>query len=270
MGISAAVAGVGLVSGYMSSQAAGDAADTQADAAREAARLQMETADKNRALSEKMYQEGVQRQSPWLQAGSEALGRLREGLGAGGQFTRGFQFDQNQDPSYQWRFNQGQRALEAGAAARGGLFTGGQAQALQNYGQNAASQEYQNAFNRFQTERGAQYNMLTGMSTVGQNAAAGAAAAGNQLAANNATLMSNAANLASGYNTQGANAQAAGQIQQGNQFSNLLGNAAGMYQTWANAPSQNPWLGATNQQAIGGYERGVLNDSIRPGGYFGE
>jgi hypothetical protein len=54
----------------------------------------------------------------------------------------------NQDPGYAFRVQQGQRALESGAAARGGLLSGGTQQALVNYGQGAASQEYQNAYNR--------------------------------------------------------------------------------------------------------------------------
>lgn len=53
-----------------------------------------------------------------------------------------------QDPSYQFRLNEGTRALQHGAAARGTLLTGGTQKALQNYGQEAASQEYGNAFTR--------------------------------------------------------------------------------------------------------------------------
>jgi hypothetical protein len=59
-----------------------------------------------------------------------------------------FQFNQDEDPSYQFRLKEGQRALENSAAARGTLLTGGTAKAIQNYGQQAASQEYGNSFNR--------------------------------------------------------------------------------------------------------------------------
>ncbi len=52
------------------------------------------------------------------------------------------------DPSYQWRLSQGLTALDRGAAARGTLLTGGTLKASQDYGQNAASQEYGNAYNR--------------------------------------------------------------------------------------------------------------------------
>lgn len=52
------------------------------------------------------------------------------------------------DPSYQWRFREGQRALERGAAARGTLLTGRLQARLADEGQQMASQEYGNAFNR--------------------------------------------------------------------------------------------------------------------------
>lgn len=46
------------------------------------------------------------------------------------------------DPSYNWRFDQGQRALQTSQAAKGLTRTGGSMVDLVNYGQNAASQEY--------------------------------------------------------------------------------------------------------------------------------
>jgi hypothetical protein len=47
-----------------------------------------------------------------------------------------------QDPSYQWRLAEGQKALERSAASRGTLRTGGTLKALTRYAQDAASQEY--------------------------------------------------------------------------------------------------------------------------------
>lgn len=52
------------------------------------------------------------------------------------------------DPSYQWRFEQGQQATERSLAARGLLNSGNAAIELQQYGQGAASQEYQAQFSR--------------------------------------------------------------------------------------------------------------------------
>lgn len=52
------------------------------------------------------------------------------------------------DPSYQFRTGEGRRALEQSAAGRGVLRTGGTLKDLINFGQNAASQEYSNIFDR--------------------------------------------------------------------------------------------------------------------------
>ena len=52
------------------------------------------------------------------------------------------------DPSYQFRLGEGRKALENSAAARGVLNSGGTLADILNYGQQAASQEYQNIFNR--------------------------------------------------------------------------------------------------------------------------
>jgi hypothetical protein len=67
-----------------------------------------------------------------------------------------------QDPGYQFRLDEGQKALEGSAAAGGNLLSGSTLKALTNYGQNAASQEYQNAFNRFSGNRQFNYNVDTG------------------------------------------------------------------------------------------------------------
>jgi len=61
--------------------------------------------------------------------------------------TGGFQY-QPTDPSYQWRFNEGQRAVDRSAAAGGSLYSGGTLKALARYGQGLASTEFQNDFDR--------------------------------------------------------------------------------------------------------------------------
>jgi hypothetical protein len=53
-----------------------------------------------------------------------------------------------QDPSYQFRFDQGMNAVNAGSAASGMLNSGNRMLALENYGQGQASTEYANQFSR--------------------------------------------------------------------------------------------------------------------------
>lgn len=56
--------------------------------------------------------------------------------------------DLMQDPSFQFRLDQGRKALEQSAAGKGVLRTGGTLKDLINYGQNFASNEYGNVYNR--------------------------------------------------------------------------------------------------------------------------
>jgi hypothetical protein len=58
----------------------------------------------------------------------------------------GYQFQT--DPGYQFRFEEGQRALDRGAAARGGLLSGGYGRKAIRYGQGFASNEFGNVYNR--------------------------------------------------------------------------------------------------------------------------
>lgn len=57
------------------------------------------------------------------------------------------------DPGYEFRRSEGIRALDSSAARRGALLSGNQLKELEQYGQGLAAQEYQNWFNRFNTEQ---------------------------------------------------------------------------------------------------------------------
>lgn len=78
MGIGAMVGG-SLISGLMSSNAASNAADAQADAASEAAEVQREAL----ALQEQIYNQNVELQQPWYDAGTNALAAYQYELGLG-------------------------------------------------------------------------------------------------------------------------------------------------------------------------------------------
>jgi len=98
------------------------------------------------------------------------------------------------------------KGLERSAAARGGLLSGGTLKGIQRFGQDMASQEYQNAFNRYQTERQARLNPLQSLAGVGQTTSQQLGAAGTQMAGNVGNLITGgAAARASGY-VGGANA----------------------------------------------------------------
>lgn len=162
--ISAAIAVTGsLIGGSQQSRAAERAADTTAAATRDAT-----------ALQRQMYQEGVQRQQPFYQAGVNALPQYVQGIQPGGELVRGFtanDFQKYQDPGYGFRLKEGMKALQGSAAARGGLLSGNTLRGLTDYGQQAASQEFGNAYNRFIGEQATRRNALAGLAGQGQTTA---------------------------------------------------------------------------------------------------
>lgn len=89
-----------------------------------------------------------------------------------GSLAKPFGAEQFQaDPGYAFRQAEGMKALERSAAARGGLLSGGTLKGIQRFGQDLASQEYGNAFNRYQVERAARLNPLQSLMGSGQSSA---------------------------------------------------------------------------------------------------
>ena len=212
-GITAAVIGGAAVLGgaYMSSKASSSAAQTQADAANNAAAQNTAALERQAELS-----------APYRAAGETAVNQLSAMTQPGGEFTRDFtaaDFAAGMDPGYAFRLKEGMKAMNATAAARGGLISGNALRAGQAFGQELGSQEYTNAFNRYQINRANRLNPLQFLSGQGQAAAAGQASNIGANAANNANLMTGA-----------ANAQAAGQIGSANAYTNAIGQGIGAYQ----------------------------------------
>lgn len=209
--------------------AARDAARTQAAAADRAAELQRQTAREQLALQQRMYEEGVARQQPWLAAGQTALNKL---IPEATSYTPFGMQQFQQDPGYGFRMSEGMKALERSAAARGGLLSGATMKGVQRFGQDLASQEYQNAFNRYGVERERRLAPLQSLAGVGQTTAntlagsgqAYANAAGNALG----TMATNVGNLYTQTGETAANALLAGQQARGSAYGQL-GNVLGRY-----------------------------------------
>mgnify|MGYP000585507205 CR=1 FL=1 len=225
-GVATAIVGTAVVGSIISSNASKSAAQTQADAANNATAAQSAALDKQLAL-----------QQPYVTAGTTAVNQLSAMTQPGGEATKNFEYgpfnyNQNTDPGTQFRLQQGLNAMNATAAARGGLISGNALKAGQDYGQAQGSQEYSNAFNRyltnysnaqntFQLNRNNLLDPLKFLSNVGQ------AGASNQAANVGSFGSSQAAN------TIGAgNAQAAGQIGSANAFTSGASNAIGQYQLY--------------------------------------
>lgn len=174
-----------------------------ASASRSAAGTQAAAADRAAELQNEQYYQTREDQMPWLKAGEQALNKL---VPLATEYTP-FGMSQFQaDPGYGFRMSEGMKALERSAAARGGLLSGATLKGIQRFGQDLGSQEYQNAFNRYQTERAARLQPLQSLAGVGQTTAQQLGQAGQTMASNvGEALTSGAAARASGY-VGGANA----------------------------------------------------------------
>jgi len=153
--------GTALASAGIGAVGASKAAKSQEKAGKKAAKVQKEALAQQIALSK-----------PYVEAGTNAMAQYQK-LAPYQPFGMP-QFEA--DPGYQFRMSEGLKALERSASARGLLQSGGTLKDITRFGQDLASQEYQNAFQRYLTQREASmepYRYLTG---VGQAAAAGQAA----------------------------------------------------------------------------------------------
>lgn len=167
--IAAGIGAVGAIGGgIIASSGAKKAANVQAQAAQDA-----------QAANERMLERQIGLQEPFRQAGMTAQDEIMKLLGIGGDasaegygsLAKPFGMEQfEQDPGYAFRQSEGMRALERSASARGNLLSGGTLKGIQRFGQDLASQEYGNAFNRYQIERSARLNPLQSLMGSGQSA----------------------------------------------------------------------------------------------------
>lgn len=220
-----AIVGSSLISGYFANQSS----EAQSDSATEATEAVVEASDADLDFQREVFEQQREDTAPWREAGAATLQRMQEGMDSGafdpGEFK--FHFTQD-DPSYQFRLNEGVNALDRGASARGRLSSGAQDKAITRFGQGLASQEYGNAFNRALTSYGVEsdrraneFNRLAGLSGTGQISTGQIVSAGNSLGGRASdSLMASGNALASGARARGdASASAyqgyAGAINQG-------------------------------------------------------
>lgn len=198
--IAAAVMGVGsAVAGAVGSE---NARAAQESAAEKALRVQEEAARQQ----QKNYEEQQANQRPWLDAGKASLADLAAQMRAGSFNNTMDPSKLANDPGYQFRMAEGQKALERSASSRGMLASGGAMKSLSRYSQGLASEEFGNAWNRNEMSNTNRYNRLASMAGIGQQAANTLGAMGGQY---NGMLGQNAAQVSGIYGDIG-NARAAG------------------------------------------------------------
>ena len=219
--IAAAVIGSAVIGGGIAAYGANKAANTQADAAKNA-----------QQISQNEFGTITGQEQPFMQAGYGAQNELNYLMGQGGKgaLTKGTAtpggygsllqpFTQQQfkqySPAYQFQQQQGMQGVLNQDASSQGAESGAASKDLINYNQGLANTAFNNAFNQYQTQQGNIYQRLAGVAQLGQNAAANTGQQGTALAGQAAQ---SATNIGS--------AQAAGQVGVANAWSGALGGAA--------------------------------------------
>lgn len=219
---------------------------------------QYETLEKQLAFQKQVYEQQRTDLAPYREAGLAGQNRLMEYLGIGGnagaagygkyataEFTPEA-FLANKDPGYGFRMEEGLKAVDRQAAARGGLISGAALKASQRFGQDMASQEYANAFNRYQTMRGNTLSPYQNLQSTGLSAA-------------NMT-----GNAGANYGSAGTQALGAAGAGATNAFGAASQGATGAYGA----------LGTGTYNALGGYGQGATESLLgganaRASGYIG-
>jgi hypothetical protein len=210
-------AAIGAGASLYGSRQARKAGDAQANAARE-----------GQAANERMFNRQNELNEPFRQAGITGQNRYMELMGLGGntgaegfgKYSRDFGMsDFEKDPGYEFRLSEGLKGLDRSAAARGGMISGAALKAAGRYGQDYASNEYSNAFNRYQINRSNQLNPLAALAGMGQTATGAMSNAAGDFGARSAASAMDI-----------GNAQAAGRMGSANALMGGVGQGMNFYQ----------------------------------------
>jgi len=175
------------------------------------------------ALQTRMYEDQVARQQPFYEAGLNALPGYTKGVMPGGDLVRPFAAtDFQTDPGYGFRMSEGMKALDRTAAARGGLLSGATLKGAQRFNQDMASNEYNNAYNRYVGNQATQRNALAGLTGFAPTAAQQIGNAGTNYATNVNNLSTNTATNYANADLTGAAARQSAYTGAGGAFANAL------------------------------------------------
>jgi hypothetical protein len=240
--------GIASVAGsLLSSNSASDAAETAARASGDAS---------NASIAEQRRQYDLNRadMAPYIAAGTGAVNRLAAGFGTGGEFNQNFSnadFLANRDPGYQFSMDEGMKALNASMAAKGLGTSGAGIKGALAYGTGLGSREYQNAFNRYQVNRG---NTVQGLQSLSGQGMSGVTTIGNQGA-------NTAANIGSTYMNNAANIGNAGMAAAGLRNSAYGGTANVLGRMYGGRGGYNPYGGGGGAPV---YDISGRNDNYNP------
>ncbi len=197
---------------------------------KDASKASMQGVNQAAQLEQARYEQNREDLAPWREAGGKALGAMDSMMyGDPAEIEKNFQ----KTPGYQFRLNEGLRALQRSA----GSVTGNTPRSLVDYGQGTASAEFGNRYNR-----------LAGLAGTGQTATQFGAAQG-----------ANSAARQGGYMQDAANTRASSYVGRSQIIGSTLGSLAS-----AGAGA----FGGNNVGSVSGYNYG--DDYGYGGGGFGE
>jgi hypothetical protein len=268
IGTGLAILGAGALGAGASIWGANEAADTQADAAREAAALQAKGQADALAFQKDVFGNQLQNFADAKTNFEGTKGNLQPfvntGIGANNLLASAYGLNGTDpalgknaldafrlSPDYQFALKGGTEALDNSAASKGGLINGNQIRAQTEYGQGLATQNLQGYFAR-----------LAGMSTQGQNAAGTLGTLGNQLGSMGTTIGNGVVGPNASTNIVGANNVAQSTMGAGTaDASGTLGTVKGI-QSGANALALYNQMGRSSYGTPGGF--GSLGGSYNP------
>jgi|GEM_PF-1311389 len=220
--------GVSVLGNLVAGKYAGEAAETQSQAAQDIAALEAAMAqagiDAQSGIAQQLidlyktqFDTQMEMIQPWQEAGVNALGELGGMLEAGpGEFT--------ESPGYQFQLSEGLKALERANAASGRIGSGGYDKAVMRYAEGLANQEYDDFLNRWYQSL-APYQSLAGLTPT----QTGATNALQTSTAGQASALQGLGNVyQTGYN-QLANAQAGGVGGAGQASANYMANMGNIW-----------------------------------------
>ena len=216
MGIEAAIFGAGVIGGGASLIGA----SKQAGAAEDAAGLSYAATLASIKEQRRQYEQTREDFAPYRETGTNALAEYAKlyGVGQEGLISPEEMEEARQrfktTPGYEFRFDEGVRALDRSAAARGKLRGGGYARELTRYGQGVASDEF-----------GSYADRLAGIAGMGQGATQSTATLGQQTAGNISNALMTGAGQQGNALMQAGTARASG-------YAGIANAATGGIQNW--------------------------------------
>lgn len=206
-----------------------------------AADAQSQAAQSGNALLQGQYNTNASNLAPWMQGGArsfDTVNMLTGNYAGGNPLTSPLTSPFNptmqqleQTPGYQFTLDQGLKGVQNSYAAKGLGSSGAAMKGAGDYASGLASNTYQQQFQNYWNQNKSIYDMLTGQSTAGLQAASSLASGGSALAQGQSNNLVGAGNAqAAAYNTMGSSLGNAAQGIAGyGLLSNYLSNGTQQY-----------------------------------------